>query len=126
MASFLARLREGDEEHPPLAASSAGRAVVAVRGLHAFALADGLRRPTGRPVRSRPRRPGGCPRAMPVADVERLLETAGTGDGPRPLRDRALLELLYADGARISEVTALDVDDLEQAIVAVGRRGSAA
>ena len=42
VASFLAALREGDPGHPPLAASSAGRAVVAVRGLHAFALAEGL------------------------------------------------------------------------------------
>ena len=50
---------------------------------------------------------------MPVADVERLLEAAGAGEGPRPLRDRALLELLYATGARISEATALDVDDLD-------------
>src|SRR5215475_6945223 len=36
VADYLAVLREGDDEHPPLAASSAGRAVVAVRGLHAF------------------------------------------------------------------------------------------
>src|SRR5215471_15667308 len=42
VADFLARLREGDTDHPPLAASSAGRAVVAVRGLHAFAVAEGL------------------------------------------------------------------------------------
>ncbi|HEY2441958.1 MAG TPA: site-specific integrase, partial [Streptosporangiaceae bacterium] len=39
VAAFLAGLREGDDEHVPLAASSAGRAVVAVRGLHAFAAA---------------------------------------------------------------------------------------
>ena len=42
VAGFLAGLREGDESHQPLAASSAGRAVVAVRGLHAFAAAEGL------------------------------------------------------------------------------------
>ena len=41
---------------------------------------------------------------------ERLLEAAAAGEGPRPLRDRALLELLYATGARISEATALDVE----------------
>jgi integrase/recombinase XerD len=113
VAEFLAGLREGDEDHQPLAASSAGRAVVAVRGLHAFAAAEGLApSDPARPVRP-PSPPRRLPRAIPVADVERLLAAAGTGEGPRPLRDRALLELLYATGARISEATALDVDDLD-------------
>jgi len=115
VASFLACLREGDEGHPPLAASSAGRAVVAVRGLHAFAAAEGLApSDPARPVRP-PVPPRRLPRALPVADVERLLAAADAGGGPRPLRDRALLELLYATGARISEATALDVDDLDLA-----------
>jgi integrase/recombinase XerD len=113
VAGYLAGLREGDEGHPPLAASSAGRAVVAVRGLHAFTLAEGLApADPARQVRP-PAPPRRLPRAIPVDDVERLLEAAGAGEGPRPLRDRALLELLYATGARISEATALDVDDLD-------------
>jgi integrase/recombinase XerD len=113
VAEFLAGLREGDQDHQPLAASSAGRAVVAVRGLHAFAAAEGLAPSApARPVRP-PAPPRRLPRAIPVADVERLLAAAGAGQGPRPLRDRALLELLYATGARISEATALDVDDLD-------------
>jgi integrase/recombinase XerD len=113
VAGFLAGLREGDESHPPLAASSAGRAVVAVRGLHAFTLAEGLApADPARQVRP-PAPPRRLPRAIAVDDVERLLEAAGAGEGPRPLRDRALLELLYATGARISEATALDVDDLD-------------
>jgi integrase/recombinase XerD len=113
VAEFLAGLRDPGPGHRPLAASSAGRAVVAVRGLHAFAAAEGLASgDPARPVRP-PAPPRRLPRAIPLTEVERLLEAAATGDGPRPLRDRALLELLYATGARISEATALDIDDLD-------------
>jgi site-specific recombinase XerD len=115
VAEFLAGLREGGEERQPLAASSAARAVVAVRGLHAFAAAEGLSgSDPARPVRP-PTPPRRLPRAIAVADVERLIAAAGAGEGPgqpRPLRDRALLELLYGTGARISEAVGLDVDDL--------------
>jgi len=115
VAGFLAGLREGGQGHPPLAASSAARAVVAVRGLHAFAAAEGLAPadPAG-PVRP-PTPPRRLPRAIGVAEVERLIAAAGAGEAPgnpRPLRDRALLELLYGTGARISEAVSLDVDDL--------------
>jgi integrase/recombinase XerD len=124
VAGYLAGLREGDEGHPPLAASSAGRAVVAVRGLHAFTLAEGLASADpARQVRP-PAPPRRLPRAIAVDDVERLLVAAGAGEGPRPLRDRALLELLYATGARISEATALDVDDLD--LTAEGARSGPA
>ena len=41
VSEFLMHLRDGDGDHPPLSASSAGRAVVAVRGLHRFAVTDG-------------------------------------------------------------------------------------
>jgi integrase/recombinase XerD len=115
VAAYVARLREGDEEHPPLAASSAGRAMAAVRGLHAYLFAQGQ---TGadpaRPVPP-PAPPRRLPKAISITDVERLLDAAGPGEGtdPRLIRDRALLEFLYATGARISEVTGLDVDDVE-------------
>jgi integrase/recombinase XerD len=126
VAGFLAGLREGGPEHPPLAASSAARAVVAVRGLHAFALAEGLA--PADPARGvRPPRPARrLPRAIGVAEVERLLAAAGAGGeggDPRPLRDRALLELLYGTGARISEAVALDVDDLGAATVRLAGKG---
>jgi len=124
VAAFLAGLRAGDEEHPPLAASSAGRAVVAVRGLHAFAAAEGLAAgDPARPVRP-PAPPRRLPKAISVTAVERLLQAAGAGEGPAPLRDRALLELLYGTGARISEAVGLDVDDLE--LVAADMRVPAA
>jgi integrase/recombinase XerD len=113
VADYLAGLREGDEQHRPLAASSAGRAVVAVRGLHAFALAEGLATEDPACVVRPPAPPRRLPKAISIADVERLL--AGAGAGQSALRDRALLELLYGTGARISEAVGLDVDDLELA-----------
>jgi len=113
VSSYLARLREGDAEHPPLSAASAARAVSAVRGLHRFALREGL---TGSDPASGvrpPTLPRRLPRALPLADVERLLEAAGRGDGPLALRDRALLEFLYGTGARISEAVGCAVDDVD-------------
>src|SRR4029077_15757937 len=96
------------------------RAVIAVRGLHAFAVAQGLA--TTDPAREGPppSPPRRLPKAIPVGDVERLLDAAGPVPGglsadPRLLRDRALLEFLYGTGARISEATGLDVDDLDLA-----------
>ncbi|MGE5762885.1 MAG: tyrosine recombinase, partial [Mycobacterium leprae] len=109
----LAALRAGDDSHPPLSAASAGRAVVAVRGLHRFAVREGL---TGadpaRAVRP-PTPPRRLPKAIAVDEVERLLDAAGPPGDPRGLRDRALLELLYGTGARISEAVGLDVDDVD-------------
>jgi integrase/recombinase XerD len=115
VAAFLAGLRRGAEEHPPLKASSAARAMAAVRGLHAFAAAEGLAAgdPAGQLPPPAPARR--LPRAIGIAEVERLLAAAApdTGEGsPLQLRDRALLELLYGTGARISEAIGLDVDDL--------------
>ena len=120
VAGFLACLREGDTEHAPLAVSSAARAVIAVRGLHAFAAAQGLAGSDPArdvPLPSPPRR---LPKAITVAEVERLLDAAGPAPGdpsadPRQLRDRALLEFLYGTGARISEATGLDIDELQLA-----------
>jgi integrase/recombinase XerD len=114
VADFLARLREGDAEHPPLQASSAGRAVVAVRGLHAFALAEGLTEADPAAAVRPPAAPRRLPKAISIPDVERLLDAAAAG--PAALRDRALLELLYGTGARISEAVGLDVDDLELSV----------
>ncbi|KFZ76576.1 recombinase XerD [Amycolatopsis sp. MJM2582] len=114
ITSFGAALREGDEEHRPLAASSAARALVAVRGLHKFAHADGItENDPAREVRP-PAAAKRLPKALPVGDVLKLLETPPP-EGERPLRDRALLELLYSTGARISEAVGLDVDDIDDA-----------
>lgn len=124
VAAFVAGLREGDGAHLPLAASSAGRAVVAVRGLHAFAVAEGLAGADPASAVHPPAAPRKLPRAIAVPEVERLIAAAAAGDGAdplRPLRDRALLELLYGTGARISEAVGLDVDDLGFTAVPPGR-----
>ncbi|SCL30119.1 integrase/recombinase XerD [Micromonospora pallida] len=126
--AHLAALRAGDAGHPPLAASSAARAASAVRGLHRFALREGLvGADASRDVRP-PTPPRRLPRALPVDDVVRLLEAAGSvraaGEGASlALRDRALLEFLYGTGARISEAVGAAVDDLDPAEGTVLLRG---
>ena len=117
VAEFLASLREGDPEHQALAVSSAARAVIAVRGLHAFAVAQGLAETDPARDVPPPTPPRRLPKAITVTNVEQLLDASGPGPDdlsadPRLLRDRALLEFLYGTGARISEVTGLDVDEL--------------
>ncbi|MDQ1730934.1 MAG: integrase/recombinase XerD [Pseudonocardiales bacterium] len=113
VGAFLAALREGDAEHPPLSASSAARAVVAVRGLHKFTYADGqVACDVAREVKP-PTPPRRLPKAISVEDVERLLDAADFDQTPLSVRDRALLEVLYGSGARISEAVGLDVDDVD-------------
>jgi integrase/recombinase XerD len=113
VGSFLAALREGDSEHSALSASSAARAVVAVRGLHKFAYADGqVAADVAREVKP-PAPPRRLPKAISVEDVERVLDAADFDQTPLSVRDRALLEVLYGTGARISEAVGLDIDDLD-------------
>jgi integrase/recombinase XerD len=113
VSGFLTALRQGDDDHPPLSATSAARAVVAVRGLHRFALLDGLV-PDDVAHEVKPPTPARrLPKAVPVESVVALIEAAGSVEGPRGLRDKALLELLYGTGARISEAVGLDVDDID-------------
>lgn len=112
---------------PAPAASSLARLQSSVRGWHRFLVREGIddADPAGR-LRP-PKQPRRLPKALTVDQVERLLDAAGpepvVGDASAPagaageeslvaLRDRALLELLYATGARVSEAVSLDVDDV--------------
>ncbi len=106
-------VRTGGDGGTPLAASSTARLVAAVRGWHRFAAVEGLTPTDVAAGIKPPTRPQRLPVALGVEQVEALLDAAGLGDGPVPLRDRALLELLYSTGARISEVVGLDIDDLD-------------
>jgi integrase/recombinase XerD len=118
VSEFLAALRRGDPDsgRAGLSAVSAARALIAVRGLHRFAAAEGLAElDVARAVR--PPTPGRrLPKSLSIDEVLSLLEGAGgdsAADGPLTLRNRALLELLYSTGSRISEAVGLDVDDID-------------
>jgi integrase/recombinase XerD len=121
VSEFLVALRRGDPDSgaAALSAVSAARALVAVRGLHRFAAAEGLAElDVARAVR--PPTPGRrLPNSLTIDEVLALLEGAGgstsgsPADGPLTLRNRAILELLYSTGARISEAVGLDVDDID-------------
>jgi len=116
---------------PAPAASSIARLQSSVRGLHRFLVREGLE-PEDPSSRLRPPKlPRKLPKALTIDQVERLLNASG----PAPsegvmsdvigIRDRALLELLYATGARVSEAVQLDVDDVTQGdVLRVRGKGS--
>lgn len=116
LEAYVADLRRGDPERgrAPLAPSSTGRALVVARGLHRFGVAEGALAVDVAVDVSPPSTGRHLPDTLSIGEVEALLESVPTGETATAvdLRDRALLELLYGTGARISEVTSLDVDDL--------------
>lgn len=94
------------------AASSVARGLVPVRGLHAFLAEEGVLDRDAAADVERPRVPAGLPKALSEDEVERLLDRV-VGDGPLVLRDRAVLEVLYGTGLRISELVGLSMSDLD-------------
>ncbi|WP_127475580.1 site-specific tyrosine recombinase XerD [Microbacterium sulfonylureivorans] len=122
VAEFAA---ERASAQPPVAPSSLARLQSSVRGLHRFLAREGVE-DADPSVRLRPpKQPRRLPKALTIDQVEALLDAAGpapsteaaVAPGAAPgdllgLRDRALLELLYATGARVSEIVQLDVDDV--------------
>ena len=113
VSEFLAALRRGDEDHLPLSAASAARAVVAARGLHRFAAREGLVDMDAAAAVRPPAPARRLPKALSVDQVLALLGAAGDETSALGVRDRALLEVLYGTGARISEAVALDIDDVD-------------
>jgi integrase/recombinase XerD len=92
--------------------SSIARALAAVRSFHRFCVEEGLLGVDPSGDVGAPRVPQGIPKALSEADVDALLG-AVPGAGPRPQRDRAILEMLYAGGLRISELVGLDLGDVD-------------
>ncbi len=128
VSDFLVELRRGDPEagSVPLSAVSAARALIAVRGFHRFATAEGVTDiDVARAVKP-PTPARRLPKALSVDEVVALLDGAGgdsESDSPLMLRNRALLELLYSTGARISEAVGLDIDDVDTHARSVLLRG---
>lgn len=112
LTDFLARLRAGKNPATRrLSPASIARLLVSIRGFYRFLAREGkvVTDPTaGLGV---PKQPRSLPKAIPLEDVERLLETPP--DDLLGRRDRALLEVLYGCGLRISELSSLDVDDID-------------
>ncbi len=97
-----------------LAASSVGRKLVAIKVFFRFLLAQGLLRADPTSVIESPRLMKGLPDVLDVEEVARLLKAADGRDGKKSLRDRAILELLYASGLRVSEAASLKLPDINQ------------
>lgn len=140
LATFVSWLgRRRTARGTAYAATTVARILVSVRGLHRFLVKEGLadRDPSTEVMGPRPGR--ALPKALTTEMVEQLL-AAPVGEDPAALRDRAMLEVLYATGLRITELVSLDVDDLDlvsrtvrcvgkgskERIVPVGRLASAA
>lgn len=125
LEAYVADLRRGVDGARPLAASSAARALVVARGLHRFGVAEGVLPADVAaevPVASTSKT---LPDTLSVEEVAALLDACPT-ETASGLRDKALLEALYATGARVSEVLALSVDDVADAagVIAVTGKGN--
>lgn len=111
--SNASEVRPEEKPRPAYSPGTISRRLSTVRGMHRFLYEEGLLPGfAGSGVRT-PKKGRRLPKALSTTQVEALLAAAGGDDADAVgLRDRALLELLYASGARVSEVTALDLDDL--------------
>lgn len=122
LSAFAVHL--GTREESPLTASSLARMLSTVRGFHRFLLEEGrVEVDAARDLRP-PKLPSRLPKAITVEQVSALL-AATDGDEVADLRDKALLELMYATGARVSEAVGLNVDDvIDTDVVRLTGKGS--
>lgn len=102
------------EQRSIAAASTAARRLAAVRMLHRYMAVEGHRPDDPTADVSGIRVPSGIPKPLTIDEVDRLL-AAPIGDGAVARRDRALMEFMYATGARAAEVCGLDLADIDRA-----------
>ena len=120
LAAYLAQLRADG-----LAATTIGRRAAAMRSFFRHQVLLGARTDNPAAELDLPKRRRALPRTLSASEAERLVEAA-TGTTPRTLRDRALVELLYGAGLRVSEAVSLDRQsvDLEHRLVRCIGKGS--
>lgn len=113
-----------------LKASSVSRILAAIRGFHAFLVLEGIREDDPTKKVRPPKLPQRLPKALSQQQMLDLLSAAGpepddeTAD-PLRLRDRAIVELMYSTGARVSEVVAIDLDEVDDSgLIRVRGKGS--
>jgi integrase/recombinase XerD len=113
-----------------LIASSRARALAAVRGFHKFLVLEDIRNDDPTKKVRPPKLPMRLPKALSVDQVGELLRASGPEPGSDSvdlirIRNRAILELLYSTGARVSEIAALDLDEVDSSgFVRVRGKGS--
>jgi integrase/recombinase XerD len=108
---YLGRLPVADGD-AKLAPATIARGLVAVRSFHRFCASEGLLDSDPSEQVGAPRVPQGIPKALDEPEIDAILHSV-VGDQPRAQRDRAILEVLYATGVRISELVGLDLADID-------------
>ena len=108
VTSFLASLMEGEGA---VSKSSAARMLSSVRSFHRYLRDEGVLELDVSADVKPPKLAMSLPKAITIDQMNAVLATTD-GDEPQAIRDKALLELLYATGARVSEAVALNVDDV--------------
>jgi integrase/recombinase XerD len=113
LRSLMITKRSGDEK--PVAPSTIARKVAALKSFFNYLTVKSIipRDPSG--GLEAPRVAKRTPKTMTNEEIERLLAAPGTGNAPKTLRDRALLEILYATGVRVSELVSFRMDDVHLA-----------
>ncbi|MDO5028984.1 MAG: site-specific tyrosine recombinase XerD [Corynebacterium sp.] len=118
VSGFLAYLARGDKTagRPALAPTSVTRALSAVRSFHKFAVGERVLEVDVAKRVAPPKQPSRYPKALSIPEVTKLIESIPDDETATvtDLRNRALVEFLYSTGARVSEVTGLDIDDVDR------------
>jgi integrase/recombinase XerD len=125
VSDFLTRLATGDADHRPASPATIHRKSACLRSFYRHLRREGLRDSDPTATLSAPRRSRKLPQVLTRGEIERLLSQP-RGSDPPALRDRALLELMYACGLRASEAIGLELGDvdLEERVLRARGKGS--